>query len=86
MLLEAVTLLAQAEVDGVGSWVDILERAGLLGGAVLIIWAFLTERIVPGSAHKRMLAESEERYAKMRDVSNSALDRLERAVEALRKP
>lgn len=77
-------ILAQSEIEGVGSYVDVVERAGLLGGAILIIWAFLTERLVPGSAHRRMLAESEERYRNMRDITSATLDRLERAVEALR--
>lgn len=50
-----VFLAGSTTSDPVG-WLDFLTRGGLLGGALLIIWALLTDRLVSGSRHRQELA------------------------------
>lgn len=40
--------------------VDLVTRAGATGALLVGIWAFLTERIVPGTTHRRVQEERDE--------------------------
>jgi hypothetical protein len=50
-LLAGVTLFAAGSE---GQWVDIIERGGVIGMFVLLTWAVLTKRLVPGWAYSAM--------------------------------
>lgn len=60
---------------------DLLSGAGTLGFAVLAIYAFLTERIVPGSRLEEQRQEKKEALDLLR-ASIASMDRLSDAVEA----
>ena len=60
---------------------DVLSGAGVLGFAVLAIYAFLTERIVPLSRLEEQRREKKEALDLAR-TSIASMDRLSAAVEA----
>lgn len=59
------------------SWLDFLTRGGLLGGAVIAIYALLTEKVVPGSRYRR---DINERDALIRRLT-TALEKSSRGIE-----
>lgn len=77
-----LSLLLSAEDPG--SWLDLVSRGGLLGGALLIIWAFFTERIVPGAVYRRRIQEERAITAKWEEIAMVSLDRIETAIETAR--
>ena len=78
-LLVAVTGLEEPT-----SWTDYLESAGLLGGSLLLVWALLTERLVPGRVYRRSIDEERERTAEALALLRQALGTTERSVEKMR--
>ena len=77
-------LLAFAQAVEPEKWTDYFERAGLLGAAIFFIWCLLTERIIPGSVHRRLIAEERTRTDNWHALAVGALDRIERAVDAVK--
>lgn len=53
-----LALLATSDSTPQG-WLDFLTQGGLLGGALLIIYGLLTDRLVSGSRHRREIATRE---------------------------
>lgn len=81
MILE----LGQAASDGSGTWLDLVERGGILGAAFAFIWALLTERIVPGSVYRRAIADERARAEEWRRLADEAvLPIAEHAVRSAR--
>jgi hypothetical protein len=79
-LYAAVAVFFAAE-DPSGGWLDYLERGGLLGMATVAIFAFFTERVVPGTVYRRRIQEEREEKAAWRAIAEGAVARIERAVE-----
>jgi len=57
-------------------FIDVFTKAGSTGALLLGIWAFLTERIVPGTTYRRVLRERDE----YRDLWADALSLAGRAA------
>lgn len=60
VVLYAGAFVAQS-ADTPGDWTDFVTRGGLLGAAVLTVWAFYTGRVVTGAACNERLGERDER-------------------------
>lgn len=54
-----ISLLATSSSGDPQGWLDFLTRGGLLGGALLIIYALLTDRLVSGARHRREIQARE---------------------------
>ena len=62
-------LAANTPPDPPQDWLDFLTRGGLLGGALLIIYALLTDRLVSGSRHRREIAARDQEITIWRDAA-----------------
>jgi hypothetical protein len=71
-------LLAATSPDTPEGILDFLTRGGLLGGAILLIWMLLTDRLVSGSRHRRELAQRDEAIARLWQALDRSTGSLER--------
>lgn len=74
-----LSLLATSSSGDPSGWLDFLTRGGLLGGALLIIYALLTDRLVSGSRHRREIAARDREIELWRSAalrSSSSLERV----------
>lgn len=64
-------LLAVTPIDTAtpAGWLDFVTRGGLLGGAMLIIWALLTDRLISGTRHRKELAARDREIAVWREAA-----------------
>lgn len=44
---------------------DAISKLGVVASFAIAIWAFATERVVPGGAHKRVIAERDAAYQRL---------------------
>lgn len=67
-------------------WLELAKGGGIAAVLAVVVWALVTERLVPGTMHRRVVEEERERAKEWRDVAEGAIGRIERAVELARRP
>lgn len=63
---------------------QLLGPLGLVAGCILALWAFATERVVSGTAHRRVLNQNEallRLLGRATTVSGRAVEHADKAIE-----
>lgn len=78
-----LALWAAASPTEPEGWLDYLTRGGLLGGALLLIYALFTDRLVSGSRHRREIQSRDREIAVWRAAALRTAPALERIADGL---
>lgn len=77
-----LALLAATATTSPERWLGYLTRGGLLGGALLLIYALLTDRLVSGPRHRREILSRDREIQVWRAAALRSGDALERIADA----
>lgn len=74
-----------AQTDPVpGSWLNYVQRAGLLGAVLLFAWLLYSRRLITRDEHLERLAEERAYTAEWKALAQGAIERIDTAVQAMR--